>query len=177
MAITGFGNGIPHWDDEPDAWDRLALGNIVMPGVWDIDFACERRIDAKKAKGKNGGKFTDLGLENAVIELNGKIATRAHLRDLQAIIETIHPRNRGKELKTYQLRHPKATFLGIGLVYITKVNAPRLENGIFSITINAIEYVAVPKTVKPSTSPPATGRNLLDQDKDITGVPVALKKP
>lgn len=154
MSITGLSNTIPHWEDAPEEWDRLTIGSNVMPGVWDIDFSCRRGIDVKKSKGKDGARLKDEGYSPPIIELIGKIATREQWESLQSIIPTLHPKKKGEARKQYGIGHPKTRLLGISQVYITEVKAPSLVKGIMTIVLNAIEYVPVPKVVKPTVKPP-----------------------
>lgn len=177
MAITGLGNGIPHWDEAPDEWDRLVIGRNVMPGVWDVEFSCKRQVDVKKSKGKDGGRIKDEGYANPIIELNGKIATAEQWAKLQQILPTLHPKKKGSARETYGIAHPKTKLLGISTVYLTEIRAPQLSKGILSITITCVEFTPQPKAVTPNPKPPITGRNMLDQDKDITGIPDSLKAP
>ncbi len=165
---------ISHWESEPAEWDRLVLGPYVMPGVWDIDFACRRAIDVKKSKGKDGASFTDEGYEPPLLELIGKVATSAQWTELQAIIPKLHPKQKGKGRDLYTIQHPKVQLLGIATVYVTQVKAPSLDRGILTVVINAIEWVAVPKPVKKTVKPPL--RRTINDQPDYSSGPNALNK-
>lgn len=161
---------IPHWDDAPDEWDRLKLGPYVLPGVWDIRFTVRRVLDIKKPRGNDGSRIKDEGYESPVIEMTGKIATREQWIEIQEILPKFHPKKKGEKRDVYGIEHPKAQLLGITTVYIKQIDTA-LGNGIFTIKMDAIEWVPAPKAVKPNPKPPVKGYNPLDQDKDLSGVP------
>lgn len=167
---------IQHWADSPSLWNRLTLTPLlasattqpttyILPGAWDVQFACRRKMDVKKAKGVDGARIKDEGYELPQLELIGKLVTREHWVELQKIIRVIHPRKKGGKRDTYSIEHPKTALLGINAVYITEIAAPRIERGVMSLTIRALEYVPAPKPVQgqKKTATPS----LQEQDREF----------
>lgn len=158
---------IPHWEDSPEEWNRLELGGNVMPGVWDIDFPSTRNMDVKKAKGKDGARFKDEGYDPARIELTGRLVRRADFAKLVEIVDQINPKKGGKR-NAYGIDHPKARFLGITLVYIVELRAPKVDRGILTMTIRALEYVDKPPAVKAPKGPPVTLADEFNEGDGLT---------
>jgi len=161
---------IAHWDDDPTDWDRLVLGGNLMPGVWDIDFPSTRNMDVKKAKGKDGARFKDEGYDPARIELIGKLTSRDHFKELARILSDIHPKKKGAARAVLGIDHPKARLLGIVSVYVIELRSPKLERGLMTMTIRALEYVDKPATVKPRKPGTATLESEL-RDQGIMSIP------
>lgn len=147
---------IPHWDQDPTEWNTLVIGKFRMPGVWEIDFPCRRDLDVKKAKGKDGARFKDQGYEPSKIDMVGRLTTADDLQELNRILPNIHPKKKGAKRDTFAVSHPSFTLLGISSVYITELRSPKLERGILSITIRALEFVAQPKAVAANKAPPVS---------------------
>lgn len=149
---------LPHWQDDPAAWNRLTIASApgngvfpepqIMPGVWDIDTTCRRKIDHPKAKGVDRSKLRDQGYENARLDLVGRLVTHDDWEKLQRILPLIHPRKAGLQRNVLVIQHPKAELMGISQVYVEEVRAPRIVRGILEITIRAIQYIETPKPVK-----------------------------
>ena len=156
---------IPHWGHEAAEWDRLTIGGYVMPGVWDVETACKRNIDKKKAKGVDGARITDQGYELPELELVGRLTSRVQWELLQTMIAGLHPRQKGGKREKYVIDHPKTRLLGINAIYITEVRSPRLERGIMTIVLRAIEYVppGQQKAVKKNDAPPVNPRDTEQQ--------------
>jgi hypothetical protein len=142
---------IPHWDEDPESWDLLILGTNTMPGVWDIeDGSGKRIIDVKKAPGLDGARVHDKGYEPGALVLVGQLVDAEDWENLQTIVRPLLPNKKGKEHTPVAISHPKATFINVAQVYITEVEVPRIDNGVMTVTIHAMEWTAEPKKAKTS---------------------------
>jgi hypothetical protein len=158
---------IPHWYEDPQAWDRLVLGRDEMPGVWDVQFKCKRGLDVKKAKGRDGARFKDEGYDPSMIQLVGKLTTADEWRRLQRVIPKIRPRVMGRSRTPIEIDHPKTKLLSIRIIYIVEVSAVKIQKGILTQEINVLEWVDKPKPVKSSNKPPEKKRDLQQEDREL----------
>lgn len=148
--------GIPHWEEDDQAWDLLILGTNPMPGVWDIEDGNVKRIlDIKKAPGRDGATIKDMGYENGALTLVGQLIGPDEWKKLQSIVSSLRMTQKGKERTAVAISHPKALYLGISQVYITEIQVPRLDNGVMTCQIRVLEFIEKPKasTKKVKTTP------------------------
>lgn len=138
---------IPHWEDDPAHWDKLTIGQWVMPGVWTVDFSLRRELDVKKAASTDGASLTDKGYHPPLLTLRGKLNERTDWNALQAIMPHIHPKRKGGTRTPYRISHPKTLLVGIDSIYVHEIDAVELENGILTVELRAYEH-AKPKPVK-----------------------------
>jgi len=138
---------IPFWYDEAGGspWDRLQLGKHVMPGVWSIEATCERDINVKKSKGKDGARMKDRGYQPASITLTGKLSTQEEWEALQRILPELHPRKKGGKRNQITAQHPALALMGLSEIYVKSIKAPTVADGVMTLPIEAIEYTAEPK--------------------------------
>ncbi len=156
---------LPFWDDFKDSspWDMLALGEHVLPGSWTVDATCERELDVKKSKGKDGGRVKDCGYKAGEITFVGKLGgrdlevTREQWREMQRVLEALHPRKKGGPRNPLAASHPALAVMGITTVYIKSIRAPEISDGIMTLRIDAMEWVPEPKKAKPKTETKSGG--------------------
>lgn len=133
----------PHWNVAD--WDNITIGSAVLPGVWEVEGAAERRVEVKPRKGQDGATIKDQGYENAKITLIGRINTQAQYDELQIALKQIHPRRKGAARDPLTIIHPAVTSLGVEAVYVTSIAAPTLDNGICTQRIEVLEFTPQPK--------------------------------
>lgn len=147
--------GLAHWDEQDAPWDKLQLGTHVMPGIWEITSGqCERQVDHKKTKNKDGARIKDLGLLPPRFSARGKLCSREDWTKLQQIMPDIHPKKKGGIKFPLAIFHPAVALLGVAQIYVERVRAPEVRDGILEIQIDMIEWTAEPKATK--TSPKAS---------------------
>lgn len=132
---------LPHWDDLQAPWDRLRLGDNVLPGVWEIESgerAC--KLDHKKTKGKNSAKIKDQGDEPAKLTAKGRMIDKLDWFEMQRVLEYIQPRSKAHPRAPLSIAHPAAAFIGITTVYVQRIQVPRLNNGVLEVTIDLVEW-------------------------------------
>lgn len=141
-----------HWT-ECD-WDKLTLGKVTMPGVWQVEGECKRRLDHKKTKGSDGAALTDQGYEPGELNLNGQITDKKDWQELLVALKDIHPRRKGKSREPLALVHPASSALGVDTVYVIAIEIPKLENGgVLHVRIRVLEWIPAPKPIKNKFGP------------------------
>lgn len=73
LTITLF------WDDSPDLWDTVVLGDEALPGLARVTGAHGRKLDVKSAPGTNGARIVDKGYQPAKVEITLKLWTKEQL--------------------------------------------------------------------------------------------------
>lgn len=150
--------GLAHWDDADAPWDRLTLGVHVMPGIWEITSGqCERQVDHKKTRNKDGARIKDLGLLPPRFSARGKLCARTDWAKIQQIMPDIHPKKKGGIKFPLAIFHPAVALLGVTQIYVERVRAPEVRDGILELQIDMIEWTEEPKETKTSkkTSAPS----------------------
>lgn len=159
---------LAHWD-EPDApWDRLQLGDTVMPGVWEITGGeCARQVDHKKTKDKDGARIHDLGLIPPRMSARGRMVSTKDWAKLQEILPDIHPRKKGGIKFPLMIFHPAVALLGVTQIYVERIRPPEIKDGVLEIQIDMIDF-GDPKDTKVSKKPAAFGGYIgTDEDNAI----------
>lgn len=77
------------WDDSPDLWDTVVLGDEQLPGIARVRATHGRKLDAKSAAGSNGARIVDKGYEAAKVEITLKIWTKEQLETWFRIAPTL----------------------------------------------------------------------------------------
>jgi hypothetical protein len=145
---------LAHWEDQGDPWDVLKLGDHIMPGIWEVTSGqCERQVDHKKTKDKDGARIKDMGLLPPRFSARGRMVTREHWNQMQEIMPDINPRKRGGTRFPLAIFHPAVSLLGVTTIYVERVRAPEIKDGMLEIAIDMIEWTAEPKTTKTKDRP------------------------
>lgn len=138
-----------HWDDADAPWDKLRLGIHSMPGVWEITSGeCARQVDHKKTKNKDGARIKDLGLLPPRFSAKGRMCSHGDWLLLQQVMPDIHPKKKGGIKFPLAIFHPAVALLGVTQIYVERVRAPEVKDGILEIQIDMIEWTAEPKETK-----------------------------
>ena len=140
---------IPHWDDDAESWDKLEIGEWVMPGVWTVDFSLRREVDVKKAPSTDGASLTDKGYQPPLLTLRGRMVEREEWARLQEIMPRLHPKRKGSAREPYRIVHPKTLLAGIQTIYIHEIDAIDLDNGILTLELRAYEHEKPKPVPKP----------------------------
>jgi hypothetical protein len=141
---------IEFWEGDASGqtpWNTLNLGGKIWPGIWEIDCPVERKIDVKKAKGKDKADIKDEGYEVTKLVLTGRLANKTQFDQFQVLLAEIHPRKAGGVRTPTEILHPKANLLGISTIYVNKidVNTPTAKSGM-TVKMDAFE-IAKPEAV------------------------------
>lgn len=144
-------SSLPFWYDDKGGseWDRFQLGKHVLPGAWKVECTCERDIEVKKSKGKDGARMDDHGYEPAAVTFTGQFTADADWQAMQKILPDLHPRKKGGPRSEMHAQHPTLAVMGVVNVYLKAIKAPVIDDrGILTLAIEAIEYVAPAPTKK-----------------------------
>jgi hypothetical protein len=157
--------GLAHWDDPDAPWDRLTLGDHVMPGVWEITGGeCARQVDHKKTKDKDGARIRDLGLIPPRMAARGRLTSREDWDELQKIMPDIHPKKKGGIKFPLAIFHPAVALLGVSQIYVERIRPPEIKDGVLEIQIDMIDF-GDPKETKVSKKP-AVPSGYIGTDED-----------
>lgn len=138
--------GLPHWEDEGAPWDKLILGDNVMPGVWSVvNGQAELEIDTKKTKDKDRARVRPLGLLPPKIQAKGQLVSREDWEALQRIMPDIQPKKPGGPKFALKIYHPAAALIGLTNVIVERVRSPEINNGVLEITLDLIDWTEQPK--------------------------------
>lgn len=77
------------WDDSPDLWDTVVLGDEELPGVARVRATHGRKIDSKSSPGSNGARIVDKGYEAAKVEITLRIWKKEQLETWFRIAPTL----------------------------------------------------------------------------------------
>ncbi len=144
---------IPSWIESRD-WDTCILGDVIIPGIVDIDnLEVGIDVDTKKAKGADKPTSTDNGLRPSKftirVWLNG-----SQWPEFQAVASSFQPRRPGRARQPLQIIHPLVNFLGIREVRVAgiKMDSPTAKGGM-RVGILCEEWFDKPKPVKKQEEP------------------------
>lgn len=140
-------------------WDVVTMGEVKFPGVSTVSVTRSKRLDNKKAPGRDGATPTYLGDDPAAIDITCTIWTRAQWDALQDVLAILWPSSRGsKNAADYNqaipLSHPALDCAPrIEFVVLTSIGKPRLaERGKVQVTLRGLEYI--PPSQKNATKTP-----------------------
>lgn len=151
---------IPNWEHPDSEWDDLTLAGIPLPGVWTLDLAPECKIDVKKSSGSDGGRIVDKGYAPAEIDCLGTLVAE-NLEAWEAAVRKLHPKRTGGKRSNVSVRHPNASLLGVKFMKIRSISGVEIStNGMGTVKIRGVQWVAKPKEVK--KSPPTSETSSAD---------------
>jgi len=168
----------PVYVDNP--WDRVQLGEYVLPGIWTASATPALKLDIQAPKGFDGAAIITRGYLPAGITLTGLLWTPYQWRRMQEIFPAIWTRpfkvaaqavtigkggrvsaveqDRGLivgKQRALDVVNPALNFLGISALVIERPTppVPHAIPGVRQMTFQCIEYVA-----EPSRLPSAVNR-------------------
>jgi hypothetical protein len=77
------------WEDSPDLWDSLYLGESPLPGIARVNATHGRKLDSKSAPGSNGARIVDKGYQPAKVEIVLRMWRREQLEAWQRLAPTL----------------------------------------------------------------------------------------
>lgn len=143
--------GGPGPDSQYSAWNRVQLGEIVLPGVCECEgFDRGQEVDVKKAKGNDGATLEDKGKDPAKGQIIARIPASLW-PTWQTILRELDPQKAGAVRQPREIVHPKPNALGITQVYVQKIALGKPEAGKgMTITLECIEWFDAPKPTQQS---------------------------
>lgn len=134
---------VPSPFEQPGVWDTLVIGGVPFRGTFEFGGdLLKRRLDHRKASGRDGARIRDKGYDLAEIDLALKVYTQEHWDDLQALIALLFPRSgEATRRNAHDCAHPSLALAGITQVYASKMGALRQTSPtLWEVTINLVEY-------------------------------------
>jgi hypothetical protein len=142
---------VPSWQAQPEAWDKLRLGNDWLPGPVKVTLAQDisSGLDVRKAPKTNRAALVDQGYNpvKAVIEFSigfepidpGWPSAADQFKLWQGIFERIRPKRAQKRV-ALTISHPMFVMCGVNSVYVESVSLPIGEGpGLRTLRITVIE--------------------------------------
>jgi len=179
---------IPFWDDGPaevlallddlsahaNPWNILTVAGQRLPGlVFPPDGAIERSVDVKKPLGAKAATIAFHGDDPCKPEWDLLIWTPAQWDAFQEMMPLIQPRKPDAYPAPLEASHPTLAFAGIKAIFFTRIGFPKIDEGIGTIKLSALEWVPKPKPVKK----PATAVPPVVSDSPPWGVPAPFRNP
>lgn len=140
---------------QPSPWDVVIIGDVTLPGISTVTATPSKRLDQKKAAGRDGATPTFVGITPSQVDVHTKVWTAKQWNALQQAIGYLWPTSEGaKKQDTYnqsmEISHPALTALRINKVVIQSCTAPSIaERGFIAVTFRCVEYI--PPTAKSAT--------------------------
>jgi hypothetical protein len=134
---------LPHWHDEPDAYDVVFLGGEQLPGIahWK-PIKRDLKSDTKSPKGTHKGPTTHQGYKPAEIEFTLEVLERDEWDELLAWVDRLEPPP-GKEKDVpvaWDIASWPTHARNIEAIGNIRLDGPELRNGIMVLTIKATEF-------------------------------------
>jgi hypothetical protein len=156
--------GAPYPSDDPTAWNRCELANLVLPGIAKVKVGIEEEIEVKKAKGSAGATVTHHGDGPANVVITLSMTEPEQWAAWQEVVPLLRPRiASGKKREPVGIIHPKTTAYKIKGVHIQKIDddADGDSSEPYVVTITCIEHF------KSTAGASSTSKKLREFDNNL----------
>jgi hypothetical protein len=146
--------------DTARLWDTVTLDGEEWPGLAEVDAEITRRIQRRRARGRDGGRITDGGLDPTEVPIVFKAWKPEHFTALRALIPRLLARRRLADRTPMDVYHPALAVLGITQLYAKTLGAvkPSGQAGMWEMRVTFIEYFQPPRrAVTRTVTAPASG--------------------
>lgn len=136
-------SGLPHWHDDPEAFDALFLAGQQIPGVAQVKVSRKVKIDKKSPKGKNKATITKQGVEAAEVQITIRLLDAADfeaIKELMPLLEPVADKKTTGSDDALDIAHWATWMRNIESIVIEEVDGPELNDGIFELKIKAVEF-------------------------------------
>ena len=129
------------WDDFPEAWDIVAIGDRDWPGLARVDISRANKWDTKKAAKTHGGEREFKGADLASVKIEIRFWTSEDW-DLivNELLSMVEPDPGKKKPEALKLSHVSASARKVSAITVDSVTGPIVSGGQGVITIDATEY-------------------------------------
>lgn len=135
---------IPSPTQDPDSWDTVVIGGVVLPGIATPQgVKSPRELDVQKAKGKTKATVKDNGNPPRKPRIVWQFDATDDVQwtaAMKVIDEVIEPRKETKALSPVEVIHPLFTRHQIRTCLIQDYDGPNIEHGLATVTIELLEY-------------------------------------
>lgn len=136
--------------DAPGLWDTITINGVLFLGLATIKGETGNAIDAKHAKGRDGGPITDSGAVAAEFQIVFRMWDRVTWASWDQVFAAIDPQRRVDKRNPMDVTHPALAQRGITRLYVKAVSFPEPGNGGWTATAKVIQWL-------PSLTEPRTG--------------------
>jgi hypothetical protein len=150
---------IPSWTESiaaqtPEtAWDRVLLGDELLPGVAKVKVHLGHQIDIKKPRGSKWARLVDAGAPPARVEITLTLLP-TQIEAFQNAMEVLRPLEEKRPQEPVDIIHPSTQLAGVTQVMVGAIDIPPPESGgTLTVTIECFEYREPVKTNKAKKTP------------------------
>lgn len=153
MSVSGLINPI----EFPQAWDTLSVAGVQSPGIippGGVSGAKRTyKYDIKVGKGVKGSTTTFVGVPPAPFTVKFQLWTAKHFARWDLFRDLLKYDPTKKALQAFEVFHPKLSEVDITSVVTTDIGATDdLGSGLYSITVEFLEYLPPPPVSTVSTA-------------------------
>ncbi len=161
--------------DDPLGWDVVVIGGIVSPGLAKIgDFKTKREFDVKKGKGIFGATITFVGRPPSTGSITFYLWEPAHFDAWVAFRPLFKFDPTKKAIQAIDIFHPALTEIDMNSFVCEGIGATTHEGkGLYSITVDLLEFFPPPNKNATGTPSGSTGNNSKSGATGATTDPIA----
>jgi hypothetical protein len=173
--------------DNPEAWDKIEVGNQESPGVCKVgEFKRAHEWDIKKGKGTLGGTVTFVGRPPAKGSITFELWLPEHFEQWELFRPLLQYDPTKEKVSAVDIYHPALADIGLTSVVTEAIgNIVHAGKQLYTIAVDFLEYFPPPKksavstptgskAVPPGTTPGPSGDPIADaQQREIAAL---LKK-
>jgi hypothetical protein len=151
--------GVPSWNEDPDAWDRIEINGFEFAETEvDVDGDFGNDFDVKKAPGADGATLTNKGVEPIKPSVKWTLWKDEHWDIYQALIAKVYPYPGKTPLPLVEVIHPQLQLLKKVQFRLVRVHTlKRVGPQMMQAQFDLLEYFPVPKSI-PKPAPAVTTR-------------------
>jgi hypothetical protein len=139
--------------ENPQSWDAFQAGQITAPGICEVsEFKRAHEFDVKKGKGTYGATVTFVGRPPAKGSVKFLLWLPRHFTEWDAFRPLLKYDPTKKSVQAVDVYHPSLADIDIKSVVVESIgNAMKEAPGLYSITVELLEYFPAPKKSAVST--------------------------
>jgi hypothetical protein len=137
----------------PGAWDVVLVGQVTSPGICEVsEVKRAHEFDVKKGKGSYGATVTFVGRPPAKGSIKFKLWKPEHFTQWDSFRPLLKYDPTKKSVQAVDIYHPSYADVDLHSVVIESIgNIVRESLGLYSITVEILEYFPAPKKSAVST--------------------------
>lgn len=129
------------WHTQPELWDRLTIGDKLVPGIATVEVDRANKWDSKKAKGEHGQEREFSGVEAAKVRIQIVYWTDEQWQEIKTeILPLIEPNPEKKKIDSLSINHEVANARKVARITVDSVKGPSVSGGLGTIDVDATEY-------------------------------------
>ncbi len=139
--------------DDPQGWDYVLVAGHISPGRCEVSNAKRSQaFDVKRGKGARGATLTYTGVVPAEPRIKLWFWLPQHFDQWNDFLPLLQYDGTKAEVKAVAIYYPSLADVGISSIVVKDIGAIEYEStGLYSVTIETIEYLPPPKASEVST--------------------------